>query len=152
MPSTGERAGPPAEAAAARAAASGPTARGAASADPAAGDPAAGDSAPSRQTASTAKPASAAAPEIDSDPDQLLGLAPAGIARLLGKPGLIRRDGPAEVWQYRAASCILDVFLFGSNGDLKVTYFELRGRGAARRSRRECFAGMLVGGNARHTG
>ena len=141
-PSTGERAGGPAEAAAARAAASGPTARGAASADPA----------PSRQTASTAKPASPAAPEIDSDPDRLLGLAPAGIARLLGKPGLIRRDGPAEVWQYRAASCILDVFLFGSNGDLKVTYFELRGRGAARRSRRECFAGMLVGGNVRHTG
>ena len=86
---------------------------------------------------------SAAPAPVNDDPQQLIGLAPPELARRLGSPGFVRRDGAAEIWQYPAAACILDVFLYRQNDTLSVDYVELRGRGAAGVSRRECFAEML---------
>ena len=44
--------------------------------------------------------------------DQLVGMSAGEITRLLGLPRSLRRDPPAEVWQYASASCIMFVFLY----------------------------------------
>lgn len=82
-------------------------------------------------------------PKINDNPEQLLGLAPNAVSERLGSPGFVRRDGSAEVWQYLADACILDVFLYREGDAFKVDYVELRGRGAATLSRRDCFIEML---------
>jgi len=79
----------------------------------------------------------------DANPQQLVGLESRGLADKLGSPGFVRRDGQAEVWQYPAESCILDVFLYRNNGTLSVDYVELRGRGTAELSRQDCYRKML---------
>jgi hypothetical protein len=41
----------------------------------------------------------------------------------LGQPNFTRHDPPAEIWQYRGASCVLDLFLYPENGgDLRVAH------------------------------
>lgn len=89
----------------------------------------------------------AVAPAVDVDPDQLIGLSGGDVTRKLGTPALIRRDGEAEVWQYRRARCVLDLFLYGS---LKqVEHVDLRDRGDATDAAvRDCFARMLEDGPA----
>lgn len=82
-------------------------------------------------------------PRLDDNPEQLVGLGPSSLAERLGSPGFVRRDGPAEVWQYAAEACILDVFLYRDEEAFKVFYVALRGRGDGGQSRRDCFAGML---------
>ncbi|MCE2509489.1 MAG: hypothetical protein J4G10_00680 [Alphaproteobacteria bacterium] len=67
-------------------------------------------------------PATAALPT----PGELVGLDKEGVQALLGAPQLIRRDGPAEVWQYTANACILDLFLYEAGGAYQVEYLELR--------------------------
>jgi hypothetical protein len=81
-------------------------------------------------------------PPIDDDPRQLMGLDRATLNEKLGEPELIRRDGDAEVWQYRADRCVLDLFLYGL--DKKVEHVDLRDRGdGAGDSVSDCFVGML---------
>ena len=50
------------------------------------------------------------------------------VATRLGAPQFRRRDGQAEIWQYRGSACTLDVFLYTDGGNLKVRYVEARGR------------------------
>ena len=84
----------------------------------------------------------AALPPVNDDPQQLMGLDRATLNEKLGEPALIRRDGDAEVWQYRADRCVLDLFLYGV--DKKVEHVDLRDRGdGGGESVRDCFAGML---------
>ena len=80
-------------------------------------------------------------PDIDDDPQQLMGLDRDALNEKLGLPALIRRDGDAEVWQYRADRCVLDLFLYGI--EKKVEYIDLRDRGNGEDSVRDCFVGML---------
>lgn len=62
------------------------------------------------------------------DPDELLGLKAGAIEAKLGTPALLRRDGPAQIWQYRGSGCIVDVFLYRTAAqDDEVTYVDLRG-------------------------
>jgi hypothetical protein len=56
----------------------------------------------------------------------ILGLDSGAVRKLLGEPGLIRREEPAEVWQYRTASCVLDVVLYGQASGPRVVYTEAR--------------------------
>ena len=56
----------------------------------------------------------------------ILGLDSGAVRKLLGEPGLIRRDKPAEVWQYRTASCVLDVVLYDQASGSRVVYTEAR--------------------------
>ena len=56
----------------------------------------------------------------------ILGLDSGAVRKLLGEPGLIRRDTPAEVWQYRTASCVLDVVLYDQASGPRVVYTEAR--------------------------
>lgn len=87
---------------------------------------------------------------VDDNPDQFLDQDGPAVNAALGAPDFIRRDGPAEVWQYTGrkdgANCILDVYLYSdtSKADSQwVRYVELRGATATRAQRRACFADML---------
>ncbi|MBT5498991.1 MAG: hypothetical protein HOK54_24915 [Alphaproteobacteria bacterium] len=97
---------------------------------------------PATTRPTTPKPASPPL-KIDDDPKKLVGLSPGKLADRLGSPGFVRRDGSAEIWQYLAEACILDVFLYRDKDVLAVNYVELRGRGASQLSRRDCYREML---------
>jgi hypothetical protein len=59
-------------------------------------------------------------------PSDLVGLDGPELEHLLGAPGLVRRDYPAEVWQYRNPACVLDVYLYPDHDRLTVTHAEAR--------------------------
>jgi len=73
----------------------------------------------------TSTPVSAPA---DLGPDHLSGLARSELTTLLGAPDFGRRDGPAEMLQYRNGICILDVFLYreSANAAFHVAHVEAR--------------------------
>jgi hypothetical protein len=74
-----------------------------------------------------------------ADPEAILGLAPDALERLLGRPELVRRDAPAEVWQYRSASCVVDLYLYPERASYRVAYIEARDRSAAGMTPERCF-------------
>ncbi len=104
-----------------------------------ASEPARDQTADSAQTGATA----ALPPVVDDDPARLMGLDPVGLAKVLGDPELIRREQPAEIWQYRGASCVFDVFLYEDAGLKRVTYLEARDSTAQRVEERGCFNELL---------
>jgi hypothetical protein len=61
-------------------------------------------------------------------PADLTGLGAAEVLALLGSPDFRRSEPPAELWQYRAAGCILDVFLYRDSGGYRVVHSETRQR------------------------
>ena len=83
-------------------------------------------------------------PPIDDDPKRLFGMGGHGVAALLGPANYVRREGPAEVWQYRAEACVLDVYLYKDNGMLAVAHVDLRARPNAALPPRRCFRGLLA--------
>lgn len=83
-------------------------------------------------------------PPGGSNPDRLLGMDAPELKSRLGEPTLIRRDGDAEVWQYRSDRCVLDLFLYGAVK--RVEHVDLRDRGSGDdQAARECFLRMLRG-------
>jgi hypothetical protein len=62
------------------------------------------------------------------DVRELIGLGPTELQARLGDPALRRRDAPAEIWQYRSALCVLDLFLYREGPATRVTNAELRPR------------------------
>ena len=58
----------------------------------------------------------------------LVGVRPAELERMLGRPSLRRREPPAEYWRYSFTGCTLDVFLYREPDFRKtrVIYFEFR--------------------------
>lgn len=67
------------------------------------------------------------------DPLALEGRSDDAVRGLFGAPTLIRHEPPAEIWQYRSATCVLDVFLYfsteaGQTNDGLVRHAELRPR------------------------
>ena len=70
------------------------------------------------------------APEVinvNDDPQQFITLDIYQLSKLLGAPLLVRRDGTAEVWQYKNDACTLDIFLYEEETKLRVKYVDLRG-------------------------
>ena len=82
----------------------------------------------------------AAAPQASMGaPPKVLGLKPHDVQELLGMPKLVRRDDPAEVWQYRSSACVLDVFLYPEEtGAQQVRYLEARTSAAEPAHTDEC--------------
>lgn len=77
-----------------------------------------------------------------ADPQQLLGLSADSVQKALGNPSLVRRDGSAEIWQYRADACVLDLFLYGEQK--QVEHVDLRDRGdGSPEAVQACFDDML---------
>lgn len=60
--------------------------------------------------------------------DALPGMSGGDLTTLLGAPQFRRRDGQAEIWQYRGIACTLDVFLYSDGNVLRVRYVDARGR------------------------
>lgn len=56
----------------------------------------------------------------------VLGLQPRELQKMLGLPKLVRRDAPAEIWQYRSEACVLDVFIYRVAAGARVKYAEAR--------------------------
>jgi hypothetical protein len=82
--------------------------------------------------AGLASPASTPSAPTANPAGRFHGLRRADVARLLGRPDLLRRDGDAEIWQYRAGSCILDIFLYEEPGGMRVAHADLRGHAPGR--------------------
>ncbi len=98
---------------------------------------------PGKETPPVVEPEVAAIPEVFPQPETMLGLGRDGMTDLLGAPGFLRRDSPAEIWQYSDEACILDVFLYEEGDDYRVLHFEVRNRDGGTLSRDDCFAGFI---------
>jgi len=84
---------------------------------------------------------------VNDDPDQLMGLAPRAVNHLLGPPSLLRAETPAQVWQYTAANCVLDIYLYAENetpSRSHVTYYEIRRTESPGGGTRACFADIIA--------
>lgn len=95
----------------------------------------------------TAVPKAPALPEIDDDPTQLLQMTKDDLNGLLGQPDLVRRETPAEIWQYRGQDCVLDLFLYNEedkpDSPFKVVYSEARDLEAKKTDQRSCLNSLL---------
>jgi hypothetical protein len=60
----------------------------------------------------------------------LLGLASREIEELFGMPRFVRRDGPAQIWQYGTDACTVSLFFYRDGPQLKVRHVEFRNRSA----------------------
>jgi|GEM_PF-1717009 len=86
------------------------------------------DARQSVETTSSAKPYRNLSARLRNDRDELLGLTIDDVKSALSRPQLMRRDGPIEIWQYRTANCVLDLY-FDTRGDAAtVAHYELRAR------------------------
>jgi hypothetical protein len=75
----------------------------------------------------------------------VLGLKPVKVSQMLGQPGLIRREKPAEVWQYAGSDCVLHVFLYDDepSGTFRVDHLEATDLQGAMTSTDSCLAEMV---------
>ncbi|HAA92191.1 MAG TPA: hypothetical protein DCE33_07075 [Rhodospirillaceae bacterium] len=67
------------------------------------------------------------------------------LVRVIGRPDFVRRDGPAQIWQYRSSACILDLFVYGKQSEQKIAHSELRGSAVGKAPANGCFAKLLEG-------
>ncbi len=89
-------------------------------------------------------PSTVAAQPVDDDPDRLLGLNRVAVEKLLGRPGVVRSEAPAEVLQYRATACVLDLFLYPDGGVYRVVFLEARTAAAQPVAARGCLNAVLA--------
>ena len=80
---------------------------------------------------------------IDDNPQQFMGLGDEAVIATLGDPDLTRRDGPAEIRQFRGQDCVLDLFMYPASGDLAVRHVELRGPSLTPAARRACLVDLI---------
>lgn len=66
-------------------------------------------------------------PAVSQD-NPLIGLNERELTKLVGTPGLVRRESPAQLWQYDHAPCFMHVFLYAPErgGDAQVAHVEAR--------------------------
>ena len=60
--------------------------------------------------------------------DRLIGATPTALEAEFGRPLLLRRDGPAQVWLYRSSVCAMDLILYPdrSTGSPRVAIADAR--------------------------
>jgi len=87
---------------------------------------------------------------IDDNPTRLLRLDYTSLASLMGPAHWMRQEERAEVWQYRHAGCVLNIYLYDRAGLRQVTLYELMDESgellAADAVRRACFRDLLNAG------
>jgi len=90
---------------------------------------------------------------IYPDPESLKGISANGVVGTIGKPEFIRKDQPAEIWQYRGTACTLDIFLYQSvtGAPYKVEYIETRAQTNGPTSNKDCLASILKERDAAET-
>jgi hypothetical protein len=77
-----------------------------------------------------ATPAAAVATAGLSELGALKGMRPTEIVALLGQPELKRDEPPAELWQYRTADCVLNLFFYREAGSYRLFSAEAWARDA----------------------
>ena len=68
---------------------------------------------------------------ISYHPENLLKMNGRDVRGVLSEPGLVRKDSPTIVWQYRSESCVLDLYFstMEKDADLSpVIHYEMRAR------------------------
>jgi hypothetical protein len=115
-----------------------------------------GSAAPATSTASattTTSPdvqqatASAPASTENAHSEDLVGLGPDELQHLFGHPQMVRDETGAEIWQYRAQACVLDLYLYPQESQgtaLRVTYLEARDRSAASLATDPCVTALMA--------
>lgn len=84
-----------------------------------------------------------AAAIISSDSNAFIGLDDRALANALGKPQMVRKEAPAEVWQYGGADCVVDFYLYENDGRMEVAYVEARDMLAGNASTERCVNSLL---------
>ncbi|HEU4825435.1 MAG TPA: hypothetical protein VFS85_03080 [Dongiaceae bacterium] len=84
-----------------------------------------------------------AAPILSGDPASFIGLGGTELSRTLGEPKQVRKDEPAEIWQYSGADCVVDFYLYRGAGGLSVAYLEARDQTAAAAPTDRCVKSLL---------
>jgi hypothetical protein len=82
------------------------------------------------------------------DPRRLLRMRDGQLSNILGRPGFVRRDATARVWQYRTPACVLDLFLYDEAAGYRVVYYEFRPTNGDAVSVPDCFENLLLRGAA----
>ncbi|MEX1034310.1 MAG: hypothetical protein WDZ54_00020 [Sneathiella sp.] len=90
------------------------------------------------------------------DPAVVVGKTTAEIGAALGDPNMLRKDSPAEVWQYLASGCALHLFFYpaSSGGEMIVRHIAINGRSVETFSeldRKKCFNDYLRAVGAENT-
>ena len=83
--------------------------------------------------------------QLRPDPGELVGMTGGEVAELLGRPGLLRREPPAEVWRYAGPSCVLHIFLYPDDAgpDYRVTFYETLGPDAGPADSVSCYGSLI---------
>ena len=74
--------------------------------------------------------------------EEFVGYSPERVLPILGAPDFVRRDGTAQIWQYRATNCILDLFLYTAGNETRVRHAELRPRVPGAEPLDSCYSRM----------
>lgn len=69
-----------------------------------------------------------ALPAPANDIETVEGQSERMIRSSFGAPSLIRREPPAEIWQYRSSTCVLDLYLYPTAEGRSVSHAEMRPR------------------------
>jgi len=94
----------------------------------------------------------AAAQAIRFNADDFKGYSPERVLPVLGAPDFVRRDGNAQIWQYRATNCVLDLFLYNAGGATTVKHAELRSRVPGAEPLDACYSRMREDRKTRPSG
>jgi hypothetical protein len=81
--------------------------------------------APDFAAVAEAEAADPADPAATTEGD-LTGMTDGEVQTLLGPPLSVRRDAPAEAWQYATRDCVLDLFFYQETGRWRVAHMEAR--------------------------
>lgn len=92
------------------------------------------------ESGATLQPAAAL---ISSERNAFIGLDDRGLANALGAPQMVRKESPAEVWQYGGADCVVDFYLYDTAGQLRVAYVEARDMRAGSAPTERCVKSLL---------
>jgi hypothetical protein len=78
-------------------------------------------------------------------PESLVGYYEVGLENLFGQPEFVRRDPPAELWQYHTESCVLDLFLYeNESGNYLVDHIEFRETGTSPAEKEDCLRDIIL--------
>lgn len=103
------------------------------------GTPAGADG--TNENPTTVSAARTSGPESLPKPESLIGKNADAVEDVMGEPMLIRRDGPAEIWQYIGTGCTANLFLYRAEkgAATALSYIEARGHDGKRMDAAACF-------------
>ena len=81
--------------------------------------------------------------------DQLLNLKPKAFINFFGDPRIIRKESPAEIWQYQSKICVLNIVFYGSGKsylNMRAEYVETRDRNTKKIESQICINSILLKG------